>query len=372
MYLLTMSPGESAFSAFGHNALYVKDDAREVDLVFAFGAFADSPSLLTRFLLGEADAILIVRNLENTLALYQRDERRVSAQVLNLPSSTALSLEKRLRELAQPENRAYRYHWFENNCSTRIRDLLDESTQGALQEAGRGQSGQTQRDEILRHVQYSLHLWFSLEYALSGDVERPMSDWQRAFIPSELARLTQHTVLQTESGETRALASAPCVLLEGGAAELETPPAMPALRAFLLSLLPALAVAFLANKGKARALAMVLMSLFYAGLFALGTVSALIWASGGLQALSQNLNLVHASPASVLGFAIVFGFSRAPRARFALALAFAFASLLGLIAVVLGLSALSSGTFAAFALPFHLAVAWRCWRLWRAELVTRQ
>ena len=63
-----------------------------------------------------------------------------------------MTLAAELARLARPENHAYTYHWETQNCSTLIRDLIDDSTNGSLKSLTETENPPTRRFEVLRHL----------------------------------------------------------------------------------------------------------------------------------------------------------------------------------------------------------------------------
>src|SRR5690606_3529002 len=89
---------------------------------------------------------------------------------------------------ARPENAHYRYDYFLDNCSTRVRDAIDRAVGGALrnQIAGRSQ-GSTYRSEALRLASPAPLMWLGFDLGLGPGADRPLSRWDEAFVPMRLA-----------------------------------------------------------------------------------------------------------------------------------------------------------------------------------------
>ena len=62
--------------------------------------------------------------MSNFIMEYASSKRGVREQVLNLNNDEKLKLLSLIEENYRPENRSYRYEFFYDNCSSRIRDLL--------------------------------------------------------------------------------------------------------------------------------------------------------------------------------------------------------------------------------------------------------
>lgn len=134
--LLTMLPGDEVYSLFGHSTLRITDPAAGIDRTYNFGTFSfEEPFFALRFLRGSLNYILDTDPFWVELQKYQYLRRPIIEQRLALPPQVAHALYVRLEENALPENRAYRYDFFWDNCSTRLLDTIDS----ALVDVGRPQ-----------------------------------------------------------------------------------------------------------------------------------------------------------------------------------------------------------------------------------------
>src|SRR5690606_8121184 len=126
VFLMTMGPGQQIWERFGHNAIWVRDTVQGIDLVYNFGMFDSfAPGFVTNFIKGRPLYWLAAFDLRTTLAQYDAARRSIEVQELALPQEQKAQLAFALAENARPDNREYRYDYFLDNCSTRIRDALD-------------------------------------------------------------------------------------------------------------------------------------------------------------------------------------------------------------------------------------------------------
>lgn len=125
--LITIGPGPFYWEAFGHSALRIKNDNQ--DYMFGFGYFDfEEEDFFLKFAKGEMQYFLGAEQTEYELQKYQQQGRQIWSQTLNLSSGQKNTLVTRLNHLLKPENRYYHYDYFLDNCTSRIRDLLDEVT----------------------------------------------------------------------------------------------------------------------------------------------------------------------------------------------------------------------------------------------------
>jgi hypothetical protein len=106
------------------------------DTVYSFGAapFFD-PGFLWKFARGEGEFMVVAEPYATTLARYRNADRTLMRQRLLLPHARALELALRLSLAAQPPRNRYVYDQLYDNCATRVRDLIDRVSDGALTRA---------------------------------------------------------------------------------------------------------------------------------------------------------------------------------------------------------------------------------------------
>ena len=106
--------------------------------------------------------------------MYRRFDRDVRLQELDLEPSEALQIAKRLGTHVLPENMMYRYHHYNDNCSTRPRDIIDEAIGGQLKAATSGPSRMTLRDHTLRYSRVSPLMSLVLDYLQADSLDKPI------------------------------------------------------------------------------------------------------------------------------------------------------------------------------------------------------
>ena len=185
----TMQPGEIVFERFGHNAIVVDDPALGLPVSYNFGFFdLDEPGFTANFIRGDMHYRLVALPLQDDLAYYREVGRGVTIQWLDLSDDEAASLAAALAENAKPENARYRYDYFLDNCSTRVRDALDGALDGALQRQLAGRSrGNTYRGDAVRLASPAPWMWLGFDLGLGPSADRPNALWQDAFVPMRLA-----------------------------------------------------------------------------------------------------------------------------------------------------------------------------------------
>ena len=190
--LVTCSPGDEAYSLFGHTALRYVDGENGVERVYNYGYFNfNAPNFMWRFILGETDYMVGVVSFRSFLYEYVQRGSSVTEQVLNLTPAQVARLYTLLEENCAPENRIYRYNYFYNNCTTKARDKIIEAL-------GEGYGIEYASDtlgclptlrETLSAMTFS-HPWYSFGIGLlmGSDVDQDATLDELQFIPGNLMR----------------------------------------------------------------------------------------------------------------------------------------------------------------------------------------
>ena len=83
--VLVCGPGQELYSKFGHAAIRIIDNKKNIDRVFNYGTFDPSmPNFYTKFLKGKMLYELSVTNTVQFLYTYQMEKRWVKELILNL------------------------------------------------------------------------------------------------------------------------------------------------------------------------------------------------------------------------------------------------------------------------------------------------
>jgi hypothetical protein len=294
--VMTMEPGEIFWERFGHNAILVADADKGTVVSYNFGFFdLSEPGFVGNFIRGRMRYRLLALPVAKDLALYRREGRGASAQWLNLDPTQARTLAMALAENAKPENAVYRYDYYTDNCSTRVRDAIDAAVGGALERqlVGRSQ-GNTYRSESVRLAWPAKWMAFGFHLSLAGSADRPLSRWDEAFIPMRL----RDSLREAKLADGR-----PLVVAEQGLSthRIPRPPTdMPTWRvpAFLLGIGIALAV-LRAGRNRPRTLAALALPFWLlAGLT--GSLMLFLWLATEHAAAHGNENILLLSPACLL------------------------------------------------------------------------
>jgi Domain of unknown function (DUF4105) len=378
--LLTFGPGEIYWERFGHNAIAVRNRASGEALSYNYGIFDfEEEDFFLNFLRGHMRYTMEVTALERDLAYYRDEGRAVLEQELDLTPAQRLALRDFLEWNLRPENAKYRYEYFSANCSTKVRDALDQALGGVIRKnlegRSRGFTYRLQADYLMAPI---AELMLPMDLGLGPYADRRLSFWEESFIPAAFAEHLARVQLTAPDGTNKPLVSATRQLSVNGprmaAAEQSflrrhgPYPLGYALPAGVLSTLFALGLLQLARSPRPRAGLLfalaALLSALAAGLA--GLALAGLWGLTEHVSAWRNENLLLLNPLLLLLLPALWA-TRSPArrsSRFARGLAWLVlaAALAALAVKVLPWSVQDNAVWLALLLPWHLVLAWRLLR----------
>lgn len=299
--VLTFGPGDAVFERFGHNALRVQDSSTGLDLAYNWGMFSfDEPNFLRRFLSGDTRYWVEAFPTPDLLAYYARQDRESIEQELALTPAQRAAVAAAVAENALEANKYYRYDYFLDNCSTRLRDVLDHALGGSLQ--GRFTPLRTEwtfRSESVRLTTPDGLAQAGIDIALGPRADIPITAWEAMFIPMRLRDYLREVTVPLEDGRTEPFVRDERVLYRARRpAEPETRRGLtigawgPVLGAWMLILAPV----SVASRRRSRIPAAVMAATFYAATGVLGLLLAGMWIGSAHVFWYHNWNLLLLSP----------------------------------------------------------------------------
>lgn len=200
--VLTFGPGDAIFERYGHNAIRVRDTVTGSDLAYNWGMFSfEDPGFLRRFLSGETRYWVAAFPSQPLIEVYQSQDRATEEQILALTPTQAEALALAVARNALPAHREYRYDYFRDNCSTRVRDALDDALGGILRPQFTAlQTDLTYRSESRRLSAPDPFAQAGIELALGPKADTRMTAWETMFIPMRLRDHLRSVTVATAAG----------------------------------------------------------------------------------------------------------------------------------------------------------------------------
>ncbi len=186
--VLTMGPGQELYDSFGHSALRVQDTPLGIDVVYNYGVYDfNDPQFYTKFAKGNMRYLLDRRPTEAFLRAYIEDNRWVKEQVLNLTQSEVQDLFNFLENNLKPENRAYNYDFFYDNCATKIPEVIGKVIPGGIQiDSTYIKEPKTFRTLIQENVHWNTWGSFGMDLGIGSVVDRNTTPKERLFLPENV------------------------------------------------------------------------------------------------------------------------------------------------------------------------------------------
>ena len=219
--LLTCSPHEEIYSLYGHTALRWHDLRTQEDLAFNWGVFNfKKPYFVLRFVFGLTDYELGAVPMKYFMEEYRQVGSSVTEQILNLTAEEKRNLYLALVKNLQPENRIYRYNYFYDNCSTRPRDIIEQSINGKVEYTEREGFTPSYRDMV--RVCTRNHPWatFGNDILLGVRADLATDRRQQEFLPDHLLYDFDRAQIYTD-GEYRPLVKERRTIVPAGVQVIE-------------------------------------------------------------------------------------------------------------------------------------------------------
>ncbi len=186
--LLTCQPHDEIYSLYGHTAIRYHDLRKGgLDIAFNYGVFDyHKPLFALRFVFGLTDYELGAYPFRLFLEEYRRFGSMVTEQVLNLTAEEKMALQQALAVNMQNENRIYRYNYFYSNCTTKARDIIEQSIQGKVNYEKREGYSPSHREMIHEMTQNNPWSAFGNDLLLGILADQPTDQRQQEFLPYHL------------------------------------------------------------------------------------------------------------------------------------------------------------------------------------------
>ena len=368
IYLMTMGNGDQVWERFGHNAIRIVDATNRTDSVYNWGTFDFAqPHFLRRFMTGNTLYWMDGENIAETMAKYRYFNRSVWVQELDLTPAERLAVRDFIAWNARPENRNYRYDYYLDNCSTRVRDVIDRVVGGQLKQATETRlTNTTYRFHTQRALQFDRAVALGTNIGLGEVADRRISEWEESFLPARLQEHVRHVQIRAADGSMHPLVKAEQQLFAATRPPEPTAPPSEMVRNLAIGLAVAVLLGALARRASAGMRAgrigfTTLATIWTALNGILGVILIVGWTATRHVFMARNENLLQFDVLS-LGLAVVLptALIRARSVGLArkLSVVIAAIAVVGFVMQVLPWFKQVNGEIIALTLPAHLALAW--------------
>lgn len=199
--ILTIGPGFVLNDAFGHSAIRIKDPLQNIDLIFDYGRYDfQAKGFYLNFAKGKLDYEIGWTYSEDFISNYKLQQRRVTAQIINLTLKEKQNLFEVLQTNIQPQNKSYSYDFFYNNCATKIKDVLVDTSNKNISFLTPENFEQLSFRELIRsHVPQNSWGGLGIDAALGSVIDRLASVEEHLFLPKYLDEILKHSKFDPEA-----------------------------------------------------------------------------------------------------------------------------------------------------------------------------
>ncbi len=201
--LLTCTPGEELYSTFGHSAYRVIDSSKAFndqwrDVVYNYGTFNfDDEGFYLKFIRGKLLYYVSAEYFSGFKDLYQSTNRGITEQVLDLSASEKITMQHFLNENLKEENKYYKYDFFLDNCTTRLRDILKKQHDSSFCQIPVMPMGSRFRQAIHQYLDKNGKYWSKLgiDILLGQPCDVVMTPEQMQFLPDNLMKSLDSSIV---------------------------------------------------------------------------------------------------------------------------------------------------------------------------------
>ncbi|MBI1344098.1 MAG: DUF4105 domain-containing protein [Terrimonas sp.] len=298
--LLTCTPGEELYSSFGHSAIRFINHQNGSDIVFNYGTFDfDDPDFYSKFIRGKLLYFVSMESFQDFMLEYQYFHRGVTEQVLNLSCAEKDQLLYALYDNAREENKYYKYDFNYDNCTTRLRDIVQQVCQDSFKTKNiLPEKNISFRNLIHEYLDKGGQSWSKLgiDILLGAPLDKHVTNQEAMFLPDYLMKAFDSTNIGN-----KALVSKKQVLLPYTPSPTHTPLLSPGIIFGILFVL----IAFLSSKGfkKYAGVLRVFDALFFFICGGIGLLLVFMWTDTDHAMCKNNMNLIWAIPShSIMAF----------------------------------------------------------------------
>jgi hypothetical protein len=204
--LVTIGSGDDLTSWWGHTAIVVDNNRTKVSRFYNYGLFSfDQENFFINFAMGRLIFWVGAWNTSDALAHYVSQNREIRVQILNLDPEKRKQIAAFLTKNILPGNRDYLYDHYLDNCSTRVRDLIDMILDHQLYQATQGRGKLTFRQHTRRHTDKNFIIDWFLMFLMNDSIDQKINQWDDMFLPEELEYYVGQLTYRDEKGDNHPL-----------------------------------------------------------------------------------------------------------------------------------------------------------------------
>ena len=369
VYLMTLGPGDAVWERFGHNAIVVEDMSSQTSIAYNWGMFDfDQPGYVPRLMQGRMIYWMAGYDTQAFANAYVQSNRSIWMQELNLTPEQKIAMRDFVLWNEQEANKFYRYDYYRDNCSTRVRDAIDRVLGRQLKTFFQSRAvDQTYRSHTQRLTYDDTPTYTGLQLAMGHLIDQPLTAWEESFIPMELQKWVRQAKVRGINGREAPLVAREFTIFEAKRAPLSARAPNLTIWYLVAGLIIGGGLLLLArlphDRSRRRTVILAIVIALWAGLTGiLGTLIALLWAFTDHAVTYYNENVMQANPLllilAVAAPMALLGSGRGSKTAMRVAMVVAGLSVLGFVMQVFPRLDQVNGEIIALFMPVHVAVAY--------------
>lgn len=192
LFLTTMGRDDPLYVWFGHTSLVIEDTESNRQVMYDFGIISFEEGFYRAFALGRMWYLTWATDANMRIAIASGEQRDISTVELKLPQKVIVEVLRHLNRVTDEEHSTYLYHYYDENCSTRIRDIIDTAVQGEFRRYAESVTvDPTLRELVSMSTAGSPAVMWALDFLQSGVIDKEITLWQAMFLP----RILEEAVL---------------------------------------------------------------------------------------------------------------------------------------------------------------------------------
>jgi hypothetical protein len=364
IFLMIAGPGDDVLSRFGHAALWIRDESRDIDVAVNYGlSDTRQPGFFRQLLLGTVVSRAAIRPPRDMIQLYATVNRSVEVVELTLADAEKVALLNHLASDLSALRGGYAHDFYRANCTTFIRDAIDASLGGELQRRSQGISVHTYRSLTTGSSVADPWLHLVISGLLGRRADAPITVWEAMFLPTSLVEGLRTTEVNHGGGSTPLVASRVVVYASDRGRPRNDTRALAWMWFGLGCAIAGGLIVITRARGGFSVLSRLAVTI---GLLVLGTAGltmVLLWAIWEQPWAMANENLLQSHPAHLVAALMLWGPEPERRALRRLVPIIGIASLGGVLINLAPIGSQGNELFLAIAVPVNLGVTAALWRL---------
>lgn len=291
--ILTFGPGNNLNDAFGHSGIRIKTSYS--DIVYDFGRYNfEDPNFYLNFARGKLKYLQGKANYSNLIHFYQDENRSIKEQLLNLSAEEKQSIYTFLENNYANNQGAYLYDFFYDNCATKIRDVIENATNGNINyQLPDNYEDKTFRTLIQDELHYNTWGSLGIDITLGAVIDRTATPREHLFLPKNIYTFFEKATISNEKelvSSSKTIFKSDTKFQRGNF--IFSPLA-------ILSVLAAIILFITYKDHKTQHRTKILDTILHLVLGLIGVVLTLLWFATDHTATTYNYNLLWAFPLSI-------------------------------------------------------------------------